>query len=309
MQIEPLKKDHAADAARLVLDSYTSERKAVGWLPSPELCLDRVTGDIAALFGSAALPGFAAMEGGRLAGFITGFPIERFFSSHKGVHVPEYGHSATGTDRRLIYQRLYEAASKAWVAEGRLVHGISLFAHDAEAVDTWYWLGFGLRCVDAIRGMDAVETKAAHEYSIRKVCPEEAETLFPLHTEHCGYYRNAPLFMPNVSVESGLDEFRDWIASDDHHLWAAFKGSKPISYIRIERGCGNSFATRIGAGFHITGAFTAESARGCGARLGASRSHCAVAEGAGFRVSQRGLRVVQYLRQPVLAEALHAVFV
>ncbi len=266
MVVVPFRSAHAEDAASLVLEGYRMES-----LSAPDLPVVDDRGAIAGMIAGLAsentgLPGFAALESGRLVGFLAGFAIPEFFGSHNGVYVPAHGNGAAGVDRRLIFQKLYEAASAAWVGERRLTHSISLWAHDAEVLDAWYWLGFGLRCVDAVRSLSDVagfgrETGLA----VRKAAPEDAESLFELHVEHCNYYRSAPLFMPHVEVEGSAEEFRSWLEEDGNHLWAAYSGEKAVSYLRVSRGCGNSFATMGKDSYHVTGAFTAPAARGNGA--------------------------------------------
>ena len=118
MQIEPFANTHVEDAAQLVLAGYRAEREAVEILPPHDGNLKPLLSEIEGLTGGA-LPGFAAIESGRLAGFLAGYPTDDFFGSHKGVYVPVTGQAASGADRRLIYQRLYAEASGAWVGEGR----------------------------------------------------------------------------------------------------------------------------------------------------------------------------------------------
>lgn len=268
MILEQFSDKHIEDAGNLVLSAYKTERDAVPVLPLQDGFPEKIRNELAGL-ARTGLPGFAALEGGKLVGFLAGYPLEKFFSRSPGVYIPLTGHGAAGLDRRLIYQRLYEAASGVWVGEGRLMHSLSMPAHDAEAVDAWYWLGFGLRCVDAIRPLSAVATKHDIKLDIRKASPEDAETLFPLHTEHCRYYRNAPLFMPHVDVEAGLDEFRQWLMGEGNHLWAACDGGRPVSYMRICQGSGNCFATRDPSSHHVCAAYTAADVRcgGVGAAL------------------------------------------
>ena len=264
MHIVSFTASHAEDAAEIVLAAYRSERQAVPALPAYDDRdgMGQMTADLAA----AGLPGFAAVEGGKLLGFLAGYPVGEFFGSHDGVYVPPQGNGAAGPDRRLVIQRLYEAASAAWVGEKRLTHCVSFWAHDAEAQDAWYWLGFGLRCVDAVRPLtDVSGISNAACLDVRKAGPGDAEGLYGLHAEHCGYYRGAPLFMPHVEVEGGLEEFQRWLQADGNHLWAAWDGGRPVSYLRVGRGGGNTFATRAGESYHINGAFTAPDARGRGA--------------------------------------------
>lgn len=263
MKIEKLSQCHVEDAASLVLEGYLGERESVGILPLHDSYREYFMRELAGMAGDG-VAAVAAVEHGRLAGFLAGYPVEKFFSSRAGVYVPLYGHGAAGADRRYVYQRLYAEVSGLWVREGRLTHCVSMFAHDATAVDSWYWLGFGLRCVDAIRPLVSIDTFGKSALEIRKALPEDAETLFPLHSEHCRYYRKAPLFMPHVGLEDTLEDFRHKIEGDDHHLWAAYDNGKPISYMRTRHG-GETFVSDDPKIVNICSAFTAESARGTGA--------------------------------------------
>lgn len=266
MKIVQFQRSHVEDAAGLVMEAYQAERQSVISLPVYEDKGGLMESLAGLVEDSTGLPGFAAVEGGRLLGHIAGYPVDQFFSTHRGVYVPPQGIAAAGHDRSQVFQRLYEAASAAWVGEGRLTHCVSFWAHDAAAQEAWYWLGFGLRCVDAIRPLtDVAGAGKPSGLRIGKAAPGDADALYPLHTEHCGYYRNAPLFMPHVEVEGGLEEFRQWLAGEGNHLWAAYAGARPVSYMRISRGLGNSFATRGEDSYHICGAFTTPDARGTGA--------------------------------------------
>lgn len=265
MMVEPFTESHVEEAAQLVLVAYRAEHEAVPALPAPASCVDAVTEQIAGLTGTG-LAGFAAVAGGRLLGFLAGYPAPELFSSRPGVYIPVCGHGATGPDRRLVYHHLYQVASAAWVRPGRLMHSLSVFAHDTEALDAWYWLGFGLRCVDAVRPLAPVEGVPAGPLEVRKARPDDALALYGLHCAHRGYYRNAPLFMPQVEIESSLADFRHWLAEADHHLWAAWsKDGHLVSYLRIEQGGGNSFAFKNPQTYNICGAYTTEAARRSGA--------------------------------------------
>lgn len=265
MTIEPFKESHIEDAARMALDAYLAEQSSVQILPPDNGgFLDVFSQELKGLTGASDPAGFAATERGRLVGLLAGYPVEHFFSSHGGVYVPLAGHCATGPEKRLVAQKLYEAASGAWVREGRLTHCISMFAHDAETVDTWYWLGFGLRCVDAMRTLAPVAGAAASALEVRKAEPKDAETLFPLHAEHCRYYGMPPLFMPSVSMEDSPEDFRQWLSEKDHHLWAAWRGGEPVSYMRIRHG-GETFVSDDPKTMNICAAYTKAEARGTGA--------------------------------------------
>lgn len=264
MEITRLTAAHVEDAAALVLDGYRAEREAVRVLPFQDGYRGMFAQNIAGLADNqSGIESFAAVERGRLAGFLAGYPAGVLFSSYNGVYVPLFGHAASGNDKRLVYQRLYTAASGAWVRDGRPMHAASFFAHDRVVLDAWFWLGFGLRCVDAIRPLSAVDAGGAVKLDIRKATAEDADKLFPLHAEHCAYYATPPLFMPDVEMEHGAEEFKCWLGEKDHHQWAAYADGKPVSYMRV-RHDGETFVAGEPDTINICGAYTRPDFRGTG---------------------------------------------
>ena len=268
MEFVKLNRGHAEAAASLLLDAYRVERRFVPILPDSDY-RELFTAQASSM-ADAGL-GVAAMENGKLAGFLSGFPVDNFFGASRGVYVPLHGHGTLKDGKRFIYQQLYAAASKSWVREGLTSHVITLFAHDTEAVDTWFWQGFGLRCVDAIRPLAAVEAPS-NGLQIRRVMPGDAELLIGLHREHQRYYRNAPLFMP-VKADCTAEKLWEWLTAKKHYMWAAFDGETPISYMRL-RHEGETFVSDDEKMMNICSAFTTESVRRSGA--GAQLLNCIV---------------------------------
>ena len=256
--METFGEKHVEDAARLVLAGYRAECRAVPPLPDT-FGTDAFRKDLESL-AEAGL-GVAGIDGGRLVGFLAGWPVPQFFSSRPGIYIPLTGHGATG-DGRLVYQRLYAEAAGRWVAEGRLMHVITLFAHDGEAVDSWFWNGFGLRCVDAIRDLSAIRVENPLSLTVCKATKADLIKLSALHREHHGYYRQSPLFMPTVALEESLEA---WVAqSGDRHVWLALRQNDPVAYLMLTHG-GENFVCQSPDMRNICGAYTLPALRGSNA--------------------------------------------
>jgi len=108
----------------------------------------------------------------------------------------------------MIYSRLYQAAAELWVQEGILSHFIALYAHDAEAVQSFFWNGFGLRCVDAIRPVERLMYERKHRYYEFFELPNaEASRLLPLKNLLITHLAQSPMFLPNSQfTESEMEE-------------------------------------------------------------------------------------------------------
>ena len=74
-------------------------------------------------------------------------------------------------------QGLYRAASAKWTEAGCEVHAITLLANDDEAQNAWFWNGFGLAVVDAVRSTAALDTLrlTAHRAACNRSRRRDAE--------------------------------------------------------------------------------------------------------------------------------------
>ena len=259
MNIVPLEPHHIREAGELLWEAYQAERAAVPVLPD---CGD------ATFFARLASElcgkglGVAAAEEGRLLGFLTGMEAGELFGTSRGIYIPIYGHAAKGRDRQLVYQQLYAAASEMWVRKGLLSHVITMYAHDDAAVKAWFWQDFGLRCVDAVRPLSNVPESKKSQFDIRRIQPRDAGTLLPLHREHLGYYKNAPMFM-HVHEDCSLEELRGWLEEKDQYAFAAFENGEPAAYMLLRHG-GESFASDDDLSMNICGAYVKRGLRGTG---------------------------------------------
>lgn len=258
LELIPLTQEHRPAAAALVTQSYRRERAAVPLLGEHDVATV-ASESMDALCNNGL--GVAAMEDGRLMGSLSGFPVQKFFGASDGVYVPVFGHGAVSEDSSRVYRALYAHAAKQWVSKGLLSHVITLFAHEA-AVQTWFWMGFGLRCVDGIRDLSLI-TARQNGLTVRAITADDADVLWPLHREHQSYYHRSPLFMP-YHADADAEPLRQWLQQPDHWMWAAFDGSKPISYMHVRHG-GETFVCDDPAMRNICSAFTTPAARGSGA--------------------------------------------
>ena len=261
MRIEILNETHIDDAAGLVENGYEEERKAVSILPFHESCGEVFRNGIERLIRKGM--GVAALKSGRLVGFLAMMGVDSFKGLNRGAYSPVYGHAAVSDGKRDIYQRMYETLGDILVKNGCLTHAITLFAHDREAVDTLFWSGFGLRCVDAIRPVTPFETKAPIPYDIRMITADEAGIILPLQQEHAKYYSRSPLFMCVFRVPD-LEDIVNLLTREGRMMWVAFQDGKPVGYIEVRAG-GETFVSDDPKMLNICGAYSLESIRGSGA--------------------------------------------
>ena len=150
MQILDFTPRHSQQAYELVCCNYAEERAAVPALPD-------ITPASPKPFAVNGY-GVAAFDGEEMLGFLAcHLPWENAFTgTARGTFSPIEAHGAVPKQREKIYKLLYQAAAEKWVTAGIASHSIALYAHDAAALRAFFSCGFGLRCVDAVRGMEDV---------------------------------------------------------------------------------------------------------------------------------------------------------
>jgi GNAT superfamily N-acetyltransferase len=179
-------------ATRIALANYEEERTSVPVLPPV-----RVLPDLSQ-FADNKL-GVAAFENGQMVGFLCCYnPREHHFGLTKGTFSPIHAHGTVKDNRPVIYSKLYQAAAELWVQEGVLSHAIALYAHDLGAVQSFFWNGFGLRCVDAIRPVEMlICERKTPDYEFFELPSAETPKLLPLKNRLITHLAQSPMFLPN----------------------------------------------------------------------------------------------------------------
>jgi GNAT superfamily N-acetyltransferase len=262
MEIVPFQASHLPEAAALFAGNFKRLRAQVDALPDGMEDAAQVAIRLEAL----AERSWAAVERGTLVGYLGAFVIDHFRDTErKGAFCPEWGHAALEADKPAIYRALYRAAAARWAALGCEVHAISLLAHDSAAREVWFWQGFGLAVVDAIRPITPLANAAPDGLAIRQAAPDDAERLTALDTAHWHHYPQPPIFMVphNPRDAAGFSAF---LSDPVNGVWLASDGGEPVGFMQFERRS-NGAADIVSADttIAITGAYVDPRCRGRGA--------------------------------------------
>lgn len=262
MQIVDLNTEHLEDAAKIAKFNYEEERSKVSALP--EVC------NLPDLnhFADNNL-GVAAIVGRKLVGYLGAyFPQRDAFGTTNvmGTFSPIQAHGATGDNRDEIYLRMYQAAAKKWVKEGILSHAIACYAHDKAVVNTFFYQGFGLRCIDAIREMEDIQIntlvslKDTIDFQYMEIPRTDWSMLLELNNSLIDHIGNSPVFMkfPPMSEEEFLHK-----NSGNIRYYGIKDNERYIAYIKITDE-GENFATFDSTMRNICGAFCMPEYRGLG---------------------------------------------
>lgn len=233
MKIYPFDPKYLPQAAELFVQNLAVQRGAAPSLSDRLEHPHRAATKLAQLFQRS--PGVMAVEDdGRLAGYMGWFIVDHFRGTHRrAAYVPEWGHAALAGRRPDIYRALYRTAAEQWRAAGCDVHAITLLAHDQAAQQVWFWNGFGLLVVDAVRPMQPLATLVHTDLAVRAATLDDAAHLAALDAEHCQHYARSPIFMAPRAGDSA-DQFVPFLSCPKNSVWLALDGEQPVGFLRFE---------------------------------------------------------------------------
>jgi len=266
LEYHPINENHLESALALVLAAYREERQVVPYLPNEEQFPDIVRNLIAQLFAQGS--GYAAISNGEFVGFLAGFERGELWGRNKGIYSPLYGHGAIKEYRSSIYQGLYTKAAEMWAKKEHFTHALTFFAHDEKTISTWFWLGFGMRCVDSIRQVVPITFSSPDPaITISKGDLTDIPSLKDILTEFARFWPKAPTFVP-LGDEDPVQNYIQWLEQPNRHFWVAYLSGEPVGQIRIQPGS-ETFISEHPDVMNVTSAFIIETGRqtGIGAML------------------------------------------
>lgn len=208
--------------------------------------------------------GVVAYKGDTMVGFLCSVPsFKNAFRSTDATVVfsPMGANGAIGENREKVYARLYQAAAEKWVRAGASNHAVCLYAHDREAQEQFFRYGFGLRCVDAIRGMDEIAAPPCEGYSFSELASEAVLKVLPLENMLDDGYIDSPFFM--YRERNSETVFMKNYKHFQSIYFIAEQYGRLVAFIRAELD-GETFIQGTPGYLHVKGAYCLPKHRGKG---------------------------------------------
>lgn len=261
MEVSPFHPEHLPQAAALFVRNFKLLRQEISLLPTGMENEEAVLLRLMQL--CAAQRGFAAFEQDRLVGYLGWFVLDGFRETkRRAAYSPEWGHAAEPGIKPAVYRALYRAAAGEMASSGCQAHAITLLARDPIAEQVWFWNGFGLIVIDAVRPIEPLETTPAVGYTIRTASTDDAQILAMLEIEHWQHYTEPPVLMA-PQPPSDAAEFAALISDPKNAVWLALDSDRPVGYIRFESSRGRAAGVLVdNSTVSITGAFVRPEYRG-----------------------------------------------
>lgn len=198
---------------------------------------------------------FGMVEDDNLIGYLCAYPpIEDAFGTTgvKGTFIPLHAHGVIGNHRKKVYDLLYQGLAKRLVEDKIFSHAIALYAHDQEAIESFFTNGFGMRCMDAIRAIDASRPIHPTSIEITEIDRNDSTSILALrnglitHLSHSPTFLNYPLMTEQHLMES--------ILRRNSRIFVARNQSGIIAYIEVMDD-GENFITEEKGMLNICGAY------------------------------------------------------
>lgn len=227
-EVTSLTQEHLEDAAELVIDRYKRLCHQETHLPSKYAEVENLLPLLRKILNASGI-GVAAIRGGRLAGFLTGWLMPSF-RGKRSIYSPEWANAAALEDSQRIYEEMYIHSAADWVADKYIAHYISLFSNDVDALKAWHWMGFGMIAVDAIRGLDSIQSHNV-DVHIRRADSQDLELVMELHEALWQYHKGAPIFLLSEKKDRGY--YEEWLGNADKVVWLAYRKEEPVAFLRL----------------------------------------------------------------------------
>lgn len=257
LNIVDFSRSHIEEAVALARANYEEERRFVAVLPEVDKMPDLTP------FADNGL-GVAAFENGRLLGFLCCFrPWDNAFgiTRVKGTFSPCHANGTVREDRSRIFNRLYQSAAEKWVKNGIVSHAIGLYAHDAQAINSFFVNGFGLRCIDAIRPMEEIECTPLPDFKFIELPEEKEIDILQLNNMLILHFCQSPIFMARPQCDR--QSLQNELDRQNSRYFAAYKEKVMVAYVKI-MDSGESFISEESSVKNICGAFCLPEYRGMG---------------------------------------------
>lgn len=234
LELVPWRQELLPAAATLFCQAVEGLRRQVPALPAVLTEHAAVMARLEAMM--AVRPGIVAVDQGEVVGYLGWWIVERFRgTARRGAYCPEWAHWAREEQKQAIYQALYRAAATQWLQLGCQVHAITLLAHDQAAARAWFWQGFGLTVVDAVRPMQPLGIAPPAGLTILPATATDSPLLATLDAEHCLHYTQPPIFMaPRTGWDTAV--WRQFLGKPGNRVWLALDGVHPVGFLSFASG-------------------------------------------------------------------------
>ncbi|ERJ12181.1 GNAT family N-acetyltransferase [Haloplasma contractile] len=203
---------------------------------------------------------------GKVVGFITAYYIDEFKGTVRGaLSLPHMHGVKVGYDQSKIYNLLYKEASMRWTNKECYTHCMLVYNGDYDTLNTWFYNGFGLLVIDAVRDLNCIPLPdIKDDITIRQANPYDVPRMVSLLQGIKRHLKSAPIFLTVDDEEDSdlIKEYLDWTLKESNNLWIAEQNNQIIGYLKTNTTEINQDELQDGETLGINGAYVLPEFRG-----------------------------------------------
>ena len=228
MNIIPLESGLLPQLQEIALAAHRAEQQRVPALNEADE--GRLTKALAGLLSAPC--GVAAMERGRVVGYLAFYPPQAGKQSGVTAYSPAFANGAARwMDRAKVNCYLFTAAAERLLSQGVDRYEIGVYAHDQDALAGYVWSEFGIQCTECLRMADAPVRGATsadccfEELALpaRLARMDELLCLWRLLADHL---RQSPVFY--AGREFTDESFRSYLSQPETRLFVVQQGGELV---------------------------------------------------------------------------------
>jgi GNAT superfamily N-acetyltransferase len=234
VELVPFRENFLADAAELLAARHRRDRAELPELPArfekPAIALKAIE----AVWHRPRTSGVAALDGGRVAGYLfADLTIDAFRGRIAWMRWA--GHALDPAVDAELYRDLYAAAGPGWLARGFFKHYALVPAAEEAALAAWYGLGFGQEQVYALRPLtekDRDPGVAPKDVTIRRAKSADGHALSEMATLIARHQAGAPVWvpMPPEDVAELREGYAEVIDDAAATVWLAMRDNQILGF-------------------------------------------------------------------------------
>ncbi|MCH7800431.1 MAG: GNAT family N-acetyltransferase [Chloroflexi bacterium] len=186
-------------------------------------------------------PGVAALENGRLIGFI--LSMVSMFNGVYTAWVPDSGHGTDTQHSRNVYRDMYAHLASRWVASGCFTLVVSVTAHHRQAIDAWHSLGFGMTNVDALRDLSSL-SEPRDGIDIRRAGSNDVDAVMSLEKDLNRHLASSPTFLPSLPNPATRRSVEERLSNSENLTWIACRTGASVGCLSAETSSDGSTLAR-----------------------------------------------------------------